>query len=154
MFYIGIDPGKSGGIAVLNDDGNVVEVVKMPDNESELLEFLQCYESSKPSGLIDALPPNRAVLEFVRSSPQMGVRSAFTFGQGYGSLRMALCAAKISYEEVTPQKWQGAMGCRTRGDKNVTKRTAQQLFPRVAVTHSIADALLMAEYCRLKWLRK
>ena len=61
---------------------------------------------------------------------------------------MALIAAGIPFETVTPAKWQGAMGCRTKGDKNVTKRKAQDLFPGVKVTHAIADALLIAEWGR------
>jgi hypothetical protein len=36
----------------------------------------------------------------------------------------------------------------SKGDKNVTKRRAQQLFPQLKVTHAIADALLIAEYGR------
>jgi hypothetical protein len=136
MRYIGIDPGQAGGIAMLSDD-TVPLTFKMPSTELDLLDvlFVGNYRS-------------RACLEFVRSSPQMGVVSAFSFGRGYGTLRMALIAVGIPFEEVTPQKWQQAMQCRTRGDKNVTKRRAQELFPGLKVTHATADALLLAEYCR------
>ncbi len=61
---------------------------------------------------------------------------------------MALVAAGIAFDEVTPQRWQKMLGCRSKGDKNVTKRRAQDLFPQVRVTHALADALLLAEYCR------
>jgi hypothetical protein len=57
-------------------------------------------------------------------------------------------AAGIPYDLVLPVKWQTAMSCRTKGDKNVSKARAQQLFPDVKVTHAIADALLIAEFCR------
>jgi len=40
------------------------------------------------------------------------------------------------------------MGCLTKGDKNVSKRRAQELFPALKVTHAIADALLIAEFAR------
>jgi len=40
------------------------------------------------------------------------------------------------------------MGCMTKGDKNVSKRKAQELFPSMKVTHASADALLIAEYGR------
>ena len=140
MNHIGIDPGKNGGIALLQRDGSVVDVVKMPATDADIRDLLDEWTSE---GI-----PTHAVLERVRSSPQMGVVSAFTFGQGYGALRMALACAEIPYEEVTPAKWQGALGCRTKGDKNVTKRKAQELFPSVKVTHAIADALLIAEWGR------
>jgi hypothetical protein len=35
----------------------------------------------------------------------------------------------------------------TKGDKHISKQRAQQLFPSAKVTHAIADALLLAEYC-------
>ncbi len=40
------------------------------------------------------------------------------------------------------------LDCMTGGDKNVTKRKAQELFPEIKVTHAIADALLIGEYAR------
>ena len=138
--YIGIDPGLGGGIAVIEADGKVLETTRMPATEQEVLDFLRQWTLNMP----------RAVLEFVRASPQMGVTSAFTFGRGYGGLRMALVAAKIPFDEVVPGVWQRELQCRTRGDKNVSKRRAQELFPHVTVTHKIADALLLAEYARRK----
>ena len=76
----------------------------------------------------------------------MGVKSAFTFGNGYGHLEMALTAAGIPFERVRPQVWQKEMGCLTKGDKNVSKRKAQELFPGTKVTHAIADSMLIAAY--------
>lgn len=134
--YIGIDPGTGGGIAALTATGDVHLVTAMPATERDVFE------------LLTGLAGSRAVLEFVRSSPQMGVKSAFTFGQGYGGLRMALLAAGIPFDEVHPIKWQNAMQARSSGDKNVTKRRAQELFPQVRCTHANSDALLLAEYCR------
>ncbi len=138
MIYIGIDPGINGGIAALEADGFVASVAPMPSSDRDMLTKLNEMK----------IGSSRAMLEFVRSSPQMGVASSFKFGCGYGGLRMALAAYEIPFDEVTPLKWQNAMGCRTRGDKNVSKRRAQELFPSLKVTHALADALLLAEYCR------
>lgn len=153
MLFFGIDPGAGGGIAVLHDDGSVRLVAKMPETERDMLDLIGGEVSAG-----DLRSPARAVLERVWSSPQMGVASSFKFGVGIGLLRMALTAARIPFDEVTPQKWQKEMGCRAGasrategakgGDKNITKRRAQQLFPDQAVTHATADALLIATYCR------
>ena len=137
MVFIGIDPGVGGGIAAVSDDGVVIVTHKMPTTDRDVLDVVIGIGGS-----------SRAMLEFVRSSPQMGVTSAFTFGSGYGRLRMALVAVGIPFDEVTPLTWQKALGCRTHGDKNVSKGRAQELFPTVTVTHAIADALLIAEYAR------
>jgi Holliday junction resolvasome RuvABC endonuclease subunit len=142
MITIGIDPGKSGGIAWIDETGKAC-VEKMPDTLKDLWELIDtirggyyriCNEGCK------------AYIEQVSSSPQMGVVSAFTFGNGYGHLEMALTAAGIPFERVRPQAWQKAMGCMSKGNKNVTKRKAQELFPQIKVTHATADALLIATY--------
>ena len=141
---IGVDPGKSGGIAW--HDGERARVAKMPATLSDLWMQIE-------SIMVD-IPPiyrpseTKAYLEQVHSSPQMGVKSSFTFGNGFGHLEMALTAAWIPFVRVSPQKWQGALGCRTGGDKNVSKARAQELFPNLKPTHATADALLIMEYGR------
>ena len=142
MTTIGIDPGKNGGIAWITDGKPCVE--KMPETLADLWD-LMCDLTNYPRSTIDR-SGFKAYIEAVHSSPQMGVKSAFTFGNGFGHLEMALTAAGIPFERVSPQKWQKAMGCMTGGDKNVSKRRAQELFPSMKVTHATADALLIAYY--------
>jgi Holliday junction resolvasome RuvABC endonuclease subunit len=135
---IGIDPGSSGGIAWITDGKPCVE--KMPDTLQDLWELIDQFQERHTYC--------KAYLEQVHSMPGQGVASSFKFGQGYGSLEMALTAAGIPFERVSPQKWQKALGCLTKGDKNVSKRKAQELFPTMKVTHATADALLIAEWGR------
>ncbi len=141
---IGIDPGASGGIAW--HDGERARVVKMPATLQDLWEMV--YNIKQDSFREGPWAKTTAYLEQVHSSPQMGVKSAFTFGNGFGHLEMALTAAWIPFVRVSPQKWQGALGCRTGGDKNVSKARAQELFPDLKPTHATADALLIMEYGR------
>lgn len=143
MRFIGIDPGVAGGLAVLYEDGSISEAVKMPRSALAILHFLHKHGGDEFGGC-------RAALEYVRSSPQMGVVSAFTFGRGVGALEMAIVAASIPYYEVTPARWQKLLDCRTGGDKNITKARAAELWPGMKITHAIADALLIAEWCRRK----
>jgi Holliday junction resolvasome RuvABC endonuclease subunit len=140
---IGIDPGVNGGIAWIQDGKPCVE--KMPETLADLWELI---DSVRGGHYRIGNPSCKAYIESVHSSPQQGVKSAFTFGQGYGRLEMALTAAGIPFERVRPQVWQKAMGCLTKGDKNVSKRKAQEMFPQLKITHATADALLIAEYGR------
>lgn len=139
--YLGIDPGKSGGIALVTEDS--AEAHKIPPTNLDLFNLITSLVEGKNTF---------AVIEKVHSSPQMGVRSAFTFGQGKGALLMALAVNtqlnQLIYEEVTPRKWQQSLSCLSGGDKNVTKERAQRLFPKIKITHAIADALLIAEYAK------
>ena len=138
MTIIGIDPGINGGISWIDSTGGIA-VEKMPDTILDLWELIHSIKVNAGSAV-------KAYLETVHSSPQMGVKSAFTFGNGYGHLEMALTAAGIPFERVRPQVWQKEMGCLTKGDKNVSKRKAQELFPGTKVTHAIADSMLIAAY--------
>lgn len=135
MITIGIDPGTNGGIAWITNGKPCVE--KMPDTLQDLWELFRDIASEGDC---------HAYLEQVSSSPQMGVVSAFTFGRGYGNLEMALTAAGIPFTRVRPQVWQKELGCLTKGDKNITRKLASELFPTIKCTHAVSDALLIAKY--------
>ena len=138
---IGIDVGASGAIAWIDERGKSC-VEKMPDTLQDLWELVVSISLNAGTGGLGV----RAYLEAVSSSPQMGVVSSFSFGRGYGNLEMALTAAGIPFERVRPQVWQKAMGCMTKGNKNISKQKAQELFPDKKVIHATADALLIALY--------
>ena len=140
MTTIGIDVGKNGAIAWITDGKACVE--KMPETLQDLWELIVSITLNAEGGGTQVF----AYIEQVASSPQMGVVSAFSFGRGYGNLEMALTAAGIPFERVRPQVWMKALGCMTKGDKNVTKHKAQELFPDQKITHATADALLIAHY--------
>jgi hypothetical protein len=140
--FIGIDPGANGCAAVINEAGEVTATIRFKDATPHDIwhQFCEHFALSDKNC--------RAVIERVRSTPQMGVTSAFTFGSNYAQARAFLVAGAVPFEEVIPQKWQKFLGCMSRGDKNVTKAKAQELFPAVKVIHGNADALLIAEYAR------
>jgi crossover junction endodeoxyribonuclease RuvC len=140
---IGVDPGANGAIAWIDERGKSC-VEKMPDTLQDLWELI-CDITNFPRSAIDGRR-YKAYIEQVSSSPQMGVVSSFSFGRGYGNLEMALTAAGIPFERVRPQVWQKAMGCMTKGDKNISKAKAQELFPDKKIIHATADALLIALY--------
>ena len=142
-YVLGVDPGKSGGLALLHPSGTVpVSHTKMPERDGDLAIWL----AGARKHALDDGDTIRAFLEDVWCSPQMGVKSAFTFGQEVGRIKMALRGTGIPYDLVAPIRWQNALDCRTFGDKNVTHQAAARHFPMVKVTHAIADALLIARY--------
>ena len=139
--YVGIDPGAHGAIAYVTGDSwafNAEEFAK--HTPLEWFEFLK---------FIKATHGAFAMIERVSAMPRQGVSSTFKFGYQAGMCEAMVLAAGIPYEFVTPAKWQAALKCLSHGDKNVTKRKAQELFPGpLKITHGNADALLIAEYCR------
>lgn len=148
VWYIGVDPGESGGLVCLSPN-NAAYLVKMPPTERDISDWFRRWLDKDI----------RAVIEKVggyTGSGQPG-SAMFKFGASYGGLRMALVAAGIPFEEVTPQKWQRALGITPKKKeqsktqwKNRLKAVAQQLFPHVIITLATADAILIAEYCKRK----
>lgn len=156
MNFIGIDPGASGAMVILRLDIDYVmlparaenfSVTKFKDaTEHDIWQVLKDYTEAEDHSM--------AVIELVHSMPKQGVASSFKFGMSYGFLRGMLTAAQVPFVAVSPQVWQKEMGCLSRGDKNVTKRRAQQLFPGAKITHASADAMLIAELARLRFVKE
>jgi len=145
MNIIGIDPGISGGIAVIYDGGEATAFA-MPDTDIGILDSLR--EVTRTVGW-------RVYIEKVSPQPKNGARGNFTFGRSVGALRMAVAACGIPMHEVTPQRWQASFGLPSAAEagsntakKNAHKRKAQEMFPGIRMTHAIADALLIAEWGR------
>lgn len=145
-YFLGIDPGLSGGLAVVNSDGWAC-ALSMPVTQRDIWDWLADAKLR--------LNPHMAVIERVHSMPQQGVASTFTFGCSYGGLLMALTGVGIPFEQVTPQRWQKGMSIATRGKtesktefKNRLKAMAQSRFPDLKITLATSDALLIASFCK------
>ena len=143
--HIGIDPGQAGGLAIIDGTGRLIESYCFKKyTYHDICEQLfvlggEIYKDNSNT---------RAYIEKVHAMPKQGVSSSFKFGMNYGIVQGLMIALQIPFELVTPQKWMKAMQCMTGGDKNVTKRKAQELFPGHKITHGNADAILIAEYGR------
>lgn len=150
MLIIGIDPGFTGALAVLNSTtGELFSVVDMPvqknkKNKTEL-NLHQLFALLSPPD-----EPVMAVLEFVAARPGQGAPATFRFGQGYGAVEMALAGNEIPVQYVTPAKWKKHFGLSK--EKGVSRGFATQRFPSFASEFSRvkddgrAEAALIALY--------
>ena len=143
--YIGIDPGKSGALALLTEDGQCTVV---PFQESAYTAILKA--SSGPSSV--------CCLEKVGAMPGQGVVSMFNFGHNLGYIEGLLQAFDIPYQLVPPQTWKKEF-CVT-SDKNTSIEVCRKLFPHVCLlptassrkpSDGMAEAMLMAEYARRRF---
>ena len=141
--YIGIDPGKNGGIGLIYND--VQYCRKCPTSVADMSEEIKVVMKMAPD--IQKL----AVIEAVHSFPKQGVRSVFTFGQGYGQWLGILAAHEIPYIQVSPQKWMKyykPLSTDKKERKDQLKHLAQQRFPNLKITLATADAMLLANYLK------
>lgn len=153
MYYLGIDPGKSGAYVLLDEAGEVC-----------LVSPYQNWKAIHDS-LIDITPFNNivAVLEQVSAMKGQGVTSMFNFGGNYEGWQALMEVLDIRYTLIGPQRWQKAIvGSIPKGKSkeyttNYVKRkygmaimlkTARSKVPDTG----IADAICMAEYARIQHL--
>lgn len=140
--YIGIDPGKSGGIAALTATGKVLWDMKLSETPQDIFKFL--YGATSFHDV-------RVLVEKVWI--RAGQQGQSKFIEGFGILHGMLIALSVvdrvtSFEFVAPQTWMKKMGCLTKGDKNISKAAAQALWPKHGVHHWNSDSLLICEYLR------
>jgi hypothetical protein len=152
--FIGIDPGGQGGIAIL---WNGLITYPMPDTEKDIWEAIDNINLLRHANIIElGISTTHCMIEAVHSMPGNAAQSMFKFGMNYGALRLALIAAGIPFESVRPEVWQKGMGIPSKRTTSSTKSEhktylyarAQELFPREKFRRDVADAVLLAEYCR------
>ena len=151
MNYIGIDPGKSGGIAVIHVDGDTDrtnESRTYPYSNEKLREIT--YELSR-----DYSENVLCFVEKVGAMPKQGVTSMFNFGTSFGYILGVLETNGVPYQLVPPQRWKKHFGL--DGDKTKSVACCKRLFPDVCLlptprctkdNDGMAEALLIAEYAK------
>ena len=153
MIVIGIDPGKSGGIAIWNY--GIVKVFKCPDNIPEMASIVDSFIGSWQSEAYKKAMNDNIVayIEKVHAFPTDGRSSAFKFGQNYGQWLGILGALNINTIFVTPQAWMKYYKEKFKitlpKDKQQRKRKLKEIAARYTdkkVTLYNADAILIAVY--------
>jgi len=130
MIVYGIDPGLSGAIALYRPSDGWLEVHDMPTltsangktelNHHRILDIMQ-REGDEPQ---------MCVLERVGARPGQGVTSMWRFGQVFGALEMAIAAAEMPMQYVTPAVWKRFFGL--AACKDAARGVAIQRFPAMA----------------------
>ena len=136
-----IDPGASGGLALLNREGNV-EAFPMRDGMTEQIDAIRHIAATNP-GI-------KAVIEKVGfHRPGNSAVSTAKFARHCGHLEAALYSVGVPFEEVSPGVWMRALGALPADKaarKNAIKETVARRFPHLDVTLKTADALGMLIY--------
>lgn len=151
-YFIGVDPGLSGAVAILDQAGGLVLLEDLPTvaNGSGRAKVTRRVD---PAGLARLLLPygDRAalgVLESVSARPGQGVSSVFSLGDTFGAVRAVLACTGVSVALVSPAEWKRHY--RLDGDKERSRARAVELFPGADLhrkaDHNRAEALLLARF--------
>ncbi|MDP2895053.1 MAG: hypothetical protein Q8Q12_00665 [bacterium] len=138
--FIGIDPGKTGGIASIKE-GHAA-TVRMPELDSVIRDTL--------AGLVKD-PETFVVIEKQQGRPNM--RGVNRLMEHFGFLRGLVSAWRVRHIIVAPKDWQretlrGMPETDRAGRKKQAIEIADRLFATGKITDGEADALLLAEYGR------
>ena len=149
MIVIGIDPGQTGGIAIIRD-GDVTCALPMPVIEKGL-------DAKAIRDVIHVA--DFVVMEKVSAMPKQGMVSTFHFGVGYGMLQGIILTLGIPLRLVTPQAWKKEILAGTTKDKAASIDYCKRVYPYINLIpkghrkphDGIADAILIADFGHRKF---
>ena len=153
MKIIGIDPGLSGAIAIL-ENNKVIEVLEMPTmaegkknkkqlNSAQLVSQLKSYVIYKDEIAV--------VVEQVNAMPGQGVTSMFNFGQTFGAIKGVCAALELPIFFVRPLKWKKYFDL-VNSSKDASRTKVIEMYPSLSKILSKkkdvnkSDAILIARY--------
>ena len=153
MKIIGIDPGLSGGIAVLEENKviNLYDMPVMPEgkknkrqlNSAQLVKLLKDNFKASEETVI--------IVEQVNAMPGQGVTSMFNFGQTFGAIKGIAAALKLPIFFVRPAKWKKHFEL-INSSKDASRTKAIEMYP--SISHQLSkkkdvnksDAILIARF--------
>lgn len=155
MYMIGVDPGLTGAVAVLDTTGVVQALSDTPTLALKVPRGTR--HAYDVPGLVELLRPyaglhSHVLLEEAQPMPGQGTRSMFTIGLGYGLWLGILASLHLPYTTVRPHVWKRAL--HLGKDKEASRLRAMQLYPgadlRRKKDHGRSEALLLAHYGRVQ----
>ena len=153
MIIIGVDPGVSGGISIL-ENKKVIEVYDMPTMIEGKKNKRQVNGSQVTNIIKENVDTNKettVVVEHVNAMPGQGVTSMFNFGQSFGVIKGVCAALSLPIYFVRPTKWKKYFNL-IKTNKEAGRTKAIELYPEISGKLSRkkdsnkADAILIARY--------
>ena len=153
MKIIGIDPGLSGAIAVLQDN-KVEEIFDVPVMTDGKKNKRQLNSAQLVKLLKDNIKDNEEiaiVVEQVNAMPGQGVTSMFNFGQTFGAIKGICAALNLPIFFVRPAKWKKHFDL-IKSSKDASRTKAIEMYPSISDKLSKkkdvnkSDAILIARY--------
>ena len=133
MRIIGIDPGLSGALAIL-DDLKIFDIFDMPvmsegKKNKNQLNSAQLVNIIKKNILTDK--ETIVIVEQVSAMPGQGVTSMFNFGQTFGAIKGISATLKLPIYFVRPSKWKKHFDL-INSSKDASRTKAIEIYPSLA----------------------
>ena len=153
MIIIGIDPGISGAISVI-ENKKILEVYDTPTMIDGKKNKRQINSAQVTNIIKERLKKDKeiiVVVEHVNAMPGQGVTSMFNFGQSFGVIKGICAALSLPIYFVRPSKWKKHFNL-IKTNKDASRTKVIQTYPEISSKLSKkkdsnkADAILIARY--------
>ena len=153
MIIIGIDPGITGAISIL-ENKKVIEVYETPTMIDRKKNKRQVNGAQITNIIKKWLNKDKeviAVVEHVNAMPGQGVTSMFNFGQSFGVIKGICSALSLPIYFVRPTKWKKHFNL-IKTNKDASRTKVIEVYPEISSKLSRkkdsnkADAILIARY--------
>ena len=133
MRIIGIDPGLSGAIAIL-EHKKVLNIFDMPVMSEGKKNKKQLNSALLVSLLRENIVKDQeavVVVEQVNAMPGQGVTSMFNFGQTFGAIKGICAALELPIFFVIPSKWKKHFEL-INSSKDSSRTKAIEMYPKLS----------------------
>ena len=153
MRIIGIDPGLSGAIAIL-ENNKVLEIFDIPVMSEGKKNKKQLNSALLVSLLRENIHNNEevaVVVEQVNAMPGQGVTSMFNFGQTFGAIKGICAALDLPIFFVRPSKWKKHFEL-INSSKDSSRTKVIEMYPKLSnqlakkKDVNKSDAILIARF--------
>jgi crossover junction endodeoxyribonuclease RuvC len=153
MIIIGIDPGISGAISII-ENKKILEVYDTPTMIDGKKNKRQINSAQVTNIIKERMLSNKeivVVVEHVNAMPGQGVTSMFNFGQSFGVIKGICAALSLPIYFVRPTKWKKHFNL-IKTNKDASRTKVIEAYPEVSgklhrkKDSNRADAILIALY--------
>ena len=153
MIIIGIDPGISGAISIV-ENKKIIEVYDTPTMIDGKKNKRQINSAQVTNIIKERLNDDKEVIvvvEHVNAMPGQGVTSMFNFGQSFGVIKGICAALSLPIYFVRPTKWKKHFNL-IKTNKDASRTKVIEVYPELSSKlhrkkdSNRADAILIALY--------
>ena len=153
MKIIGIDPGLSGAIAILESNKviNIFDIPVMSEGKKNKRQLNSALLVKMIKDNINSNEEVSVVVEQVNAMPGQGVTSMFNFGQTFGAIKGICAALELPIFFVRPSKWKKHFEL-INSSKDSSRTKVIEMYPKLS--HQLSkkkdvnksDAILIARF--------
>ncbi len=162
--FVGCDPGLTGAISIIDQNGRPIAVYDIATRSREISETVIKKEFHAVANSViieDRLIPYKndrwiGWVEMPFSIPGGNMMGTNSLYQTYGGILAVFDLLGIDTHTIQASKWKKQMGVNKHKDYSL--EVARKLWPTVELGakkhHNRAESLLIAEYGRLIWCKE